>query len=49
MPDSFPDRLDQFGRGHPQLMLWGTIVVAVVTTLIMIYTTTDTAIVYKAF
>jgi hypothetical protein len=49
MPDSFHDRLDQFGRKHPRLMLWSTIVVAVVTTLIMIYNTTDTAIVYKAF
>lgn len=49
MPDSVSDRLNLFGRRHPQLMLWGTILAAVVTTLIMIYNTKDTAIVYKAF
>ena len=49
MGDSFRERLDQFGRRHPRLMLGTTIIVAILTTLIVIYNTKDTAIVYRAF
>lgn len=41
--------LDAFGRRHPRLMLWATIVLAVLTTLVLVYHTKDTAIVYRAF
>jgi hypothetical protein len=43
------ERLDQFGRQHPGLMLWATIVLAIATTLILVYNTKDEAIVYRAF
>ena len=49
MVDPFRERLDQFGRRHPRLMLGTTIIVAILTTLIVIYNTKDTAIVYRAF
>jgi hypothetical protein len=49
MADSLGGRLDRFGRRHPGLMLGATIVLAVVTTLIVIYNTKTTAIVYRAF
>jgi hypothetical protein len=42
-------QLDQFGIRHPRLMLMGTIGLGVVTVLILIYNTKDTAIVYRAF
>ena len=41
--------LDQLGRKHPTLMLWTTIAMAVLTTLIVIYNSKEQAIVYKAF
>jgi len=49
MANAFADRLDQFGRRHPRLMLASTIFLGVVTTIILIYNSKDTAIVYKAF
>jgi hypothetical protein len=49
MFESLGGRLDQFGRRHPRLMLAATVALAVVTTLILIYNTKDTAIVYRAF
>jgi hypothetical protein len=49
MAASWYVRLDQFGLRHPRLMLGATIVVAILTTLIVIYNTNDAAIVYKAF
>ena len=49
MTDSFDDRLDRFERAHPRLMLAATILLGVVTTLVMVYSTNDTAIVYRAF
>jgi hypothetical protein len=49
MVDSLLRQLDQFGRRHPNLMLCATIVLAIFTTLVLIYNTKDTAIVYRAF
>jgi len=49
MADSFHERLDRFGRRHPRLMLAATVVVGILTTLILVYNTKDTAIVYRAF
>jgi hypothetical protein len=49
MATSLHERLDQFGRRHPRLMLATTIFVGFVTTLILVYHTRDTTIVYKAF
>jgi hypothetical protein len=49
MPDSLQDRFDQFGRRHPRIFLATTILLAIVTTLILIYNTKDTAILYRAF
>jgi hypothetical protein len=49
MANSLCDRLDRFGRRHPRLMLATTILMAIVTTLILIYNTKDTAVVYRAF
>jgi hypothetical protein len=46
---SLYSELDRFGRRHPSLMLWTTIALAIVTTLILIYNTKDQAIVYRAF
>jgi hypothetical protein len=46
---SFYSRLDQFGRRHPRLMLSATVILAIVTTLILIYNTKDQGIVYRAF
>jgi hypothetical protein len=46
---SLQDRLDRFGRRHPRLFLAAMIVIAIATTLILIYNTKDTAIVYRAF
>ena len=48
MPETFAPRLRPFGRRHPRLMLWTTIVLAVVTTLVVIYNTTEPSL-YKAF
>ena len=49
MVDLIHERLDDFGRRHPRLMLGTTIVMAVLTTLVVIYNAKDTAIVYRAF
>ena len=49
MADARGGWLDRFGRRHPGLMLGATIVLAVVTTLVVIYNTQTTAIVYRAF
>jgi len=50
MPNSWLDeQLDEFGRRHPGLMLWTTIVLAIVVTLVLVYSTVDEAIVYRAF
>jgi hypothetical protein len=49
MLDLIEDKLDQFGRRHPRLMLATTIFLGVLTTLILIYNSKDTAIVYRAF
>ena len=49
MVDSLLPKLDQFGREHPGLMLSATIVLAIFTTLVLIYNTKDTVIVYRAF
>jgi hypothetical protein len=49
MANSADSWLDELGRRHPRLMLGLTICVAIFTTLIVIYNTKDTAIVYKAF
>jgi hypothetical protein len=46
---SLYSELDRFGRQHPSLMYWITIALAIVTTLIVTYNTTDQAIVYRAF
>jgi hypothetical protein len=49
MAEWLGERLDRFGRRHPRLMLWATVTLGVVTVLILIYNTRDTAIVYRAF
>jgi hypothetical protein len=49
MIDTFGARLDSYGRRHPRLMLWATIALAVVTTLVVIYNSTETEVIYKAF
>ncbi len=49
MAYSFDEGLDQFARRHPWLMLTATILLGVLTTLILVYNTEDTAIVYRAF
>jgi hypothetical protein len=49
MADALHDRIDQIGRRHPRLMLWTTIMLAILTTLILIYNTQDQGIVYRAF
>jgi len=49
MAYSLHERLDQFGRRHPRLMLATTILVGIFATVILIYKTQDTTIVYKAF
>jgi len=49
MADSLHAGLDRFGRRHPRLMLAATIVFGIATTLILVYNTKDTAIVYRAF
>lgn len=49
MADSLQDRLDRFGRRRPGLLLAATILMAIVTTLVLLFNTKDTAIVYKAF
>lgn len=49
MVDSLLRQLDQFGRRHPTLMLSATVLLAIFTTLVLIYNTNDTAIVYRAF
>lgn len=49
MFDALLDQLDQFGRRHSRLMLAATVVALIVTTLILLYKSTDTAIVYEAF
>jgi hypothetical protein len=49
MADLLEDRLDRFARRHPRLMLVSTVLLGVITTLILIYYSKDTAIVYRAF
>ena len=49
MLDAVKVRLDEFGRRNPRLMLWATILMGVVTVLVLVYNTKDTAIVYRAF
>ena len=49
MADALRRRLDAFGRQHPRLMLLATVAAAVAITLILVYNTKDTAIVYRAF
>jgi hypothetical protein len=49
MANPFADWLDRLGRRHPGLMLAATILLGIVTTLVLIYNSKDTAIVYKAF
>ena len=49
MIEILEDKLDQFGRRYPRLMLAATIFIGVTTTLILIYNSKDTAIVYRAF
>lgn len=46
---SLYSEFDRLARRYPRLMLWTTIVLAIVTTLIVIYNTKDQAIVYRAF
>ena len=42
-------RIDQYGRRHPRLMMLFTLLLGIVTTLVLIYHTQETAIVYRAF
>jgi hypothetical protein len=49
MADRLTERLDKLGRRYPRLMLATTIVVVIMTTLILVYNSKDTAIVYRAF
>lgn len=49
MFETWGEAIDGFFRRHPGLMLGATILLAVITTLIVIYNTKDTAIVYRAF
>lgn len=42
-------RIDAWWRGHPRLMLWTTILLALATFLIVISKTKDTATAYRAF
>ncbi len=49
MADSLEDRLDRLAQRHPRLMLAATIVLGILTTLILIYNSNDTRIVYRAF
>jgi hypothetical protein len=49
MLDLLGNKLDQIGRRHPRLMLIATVLLGVVTMLILIYNSKDTAIVYRAF
>ena len=49
MANSLNARFDELGRRHPRLMLGLTILVAIITTLIVVYNAKDTAIVYRAF
>ena len=49
MANLLTDPLDRLGRRHPRLMLVATILLGIVTTLVLIYNSKDTAIVYKAF
>jgi hypothetical protein len=46
---SLYSEFDRLARRYPSLMLWVTIAMAIVTTLIVIYNTKDQNIVYKAF
>ena len=49
MANSLDARFDELGRRHPRLLLGLTIFVAIITTLVVVYSTKDTAIVYRAF
>jgi hypothetical protein len=49
MANPVEDWLDRLGRRHPGLMLAATILLGVATTIVLIYNSKDTAIVYKAF
>jgi hypothetical protein len=49
MADSFHAVLDRFFRRHPRLTLAATIALGIATTLILVYNTKETAIVYEAF
>jgi hypothetical protein len=49
MTEWLGERLDRFGRRHPRLMLWATVLLGMATALILVYNTKDTTVVYRAF
>ena len=44
-----PDRIDQYWRAHPRLLLAVTIAAALFTTVLLLVNSQDHAILYKAF
>ena len=49
MSNLIGERLDQFGRRHPRLMLTFTILMAIITTFLLAARPQGQAILYKAF
>jgi hypothetical protein len=49
MSNSLSERFDRFGRLHPRLMLWVTISLAVIVTLVLLGRSEDVAILYQGF